>query len=79
MEAPRSGWLMDYSHLGRGGEDLLVSVSGRSERGTVLALSPDNSSRPGVTPTADMGVLPGVLGSHTLRRTTQVRLGCEPL
>jgi hypothetical protein len=26
-----------------------------------------------------MGVLPCVLGSHTLRRTFQVRLGCEPL
>ena len=70
---------MDCSYLGLGWEDLLVYVGGRSKRGTVLALSPDNSSRPGVAPTADMGVLPGVLGSHTLRRTTQVRLGCEPL
>ncbi|MDH3802194.1 MAG: hypothetical protein OEU80_08930 [Deltaproteobacteria bacterium] len=26
-----------------------------------------------------MGVLPGVLGSRTLRRTIQVRLGCETL
>ncbi|MEJ2233254.1 MAG: hypothetical protein P8X67_04955 [Syntrophobacterales bacterium] len=26
-----------------------------------------------------MGVLPGVLGSRTLRRTNQVRLGCETL
>ncbi|MBW2579484.1 MAG: hypothetical protein JRD00_00765 [Deltaproteobacteria bacterium] len=30
-------------------------------------------------PTADMGVLPGVLGSRALRRTVQVRLGCETL
>jgi len=29
--------------------------------------------------TADMGVLPGVLRSRTLRRTIKVRLGCEPL
>ena len=41
----------------------------------MVATSPDNSSRPGVTPTADMGVL----GSPTLRRTIQVRLGCETL
>jgi hypothetical protein len=38
------------------------------------------------TPTADMGLLPGVLGPRTLRRTVrtlrrtvQVRLGFEPL
>ena len=31
------------------------------------------------TATVDMAVLPGVLGSHTLRRTVQVRLGSEPL
>jgi len=30
-------------------------------------------------PTADMGVLSGVLGSSTLRRTIQVRLGYETL
>jgi hypothetical protein len=29
--------------------------------------------------TADMFVLPGVLGSRSLRRTVQVRLGFEPL
>ena len=31
------------------------------------------------TPTAVMAVLPGVLGSRTLRRTVQVRLGYEIL
>jgi hypothetical protein len=30
-------------------------------------------------PTADLAVLPGVLGSRTLRRTEQVRLRSEPL
>ena len=40
---------------------------------------PDISSRPGVTATADMTVLPGVLGYRTLRRTVQVRLGSNPL
>jgi len=30
-------------------------------------------------PTADLGVLQGVLGSRTLRRTIQVRLGCKTL
>ena len=30
-------------------------------------------------PTADMGVLPDVLGPRTLRRTVQVRLGFKPL
>ncbi|MEJ2232428.1 MAG: hypothetical protein P8X67_00750 [Syntrophobacterales bacterium] len=30
-------------------------------------------------PTLHMGVLPGVLESRTLRRTIQVRLGCEIL
>ncbi len=29
--------------------------------------------------TADMAVLPGVLGCRTLRRTAQVRLGSNPL
>jgi hypothetical protein len=29
--------------------------------------------------TADLAVLPGVLGSRTLRRTEQVRLRSEPL
>jgi hypothetical protein len=29
--------------------------------------------------TADMAVLPGVLGCRTLRRTVQVRLGSNPL
>ncbi|MEE9122605.1 MAG: hypothetical protein V3U56_15195 [Syntrophobacteria bacterium] len=29
--------------------------------------------------TADMGVLPGVLGRRTLRRTVQVRLGSNSL
>jgi hypothetical protein len=29
--------------------------------------------------TADMGILPGVLGFRTLRRTVQVRLGCKTL
>ena len=28
--------------------------------------------------TTDMGVLPGVLGCRTLRRTVQVRLGTNP-
>ncbi|MEE9526234.1 MAG: hypothetical protein V3W07_01090 [Syntrophobacteria bacterium] len=41
--------------------------------------SPDISSRHGVTATADMSVLPGVLGSRTLRRTVQVRLRSNPL
>jgi hypothetical protein len=41
--------------------------------------SQDISSRPGVTPTADMTVLPGVLGCRTLRRTVQqVRLESNP-
>jgi hypothetical protein len=31
------------------------------------------------TMTMDMGVPPGVLGTHTLRRTVQVRLGSETL
>ena len=41
--------------------------------------SPGISSRPGVTATADMSVLPSVLGCRTLRRTVQVRLGSNPL
>jgi len=36
------------------------------------------NSRPGVTATVDMAVLPGVLGCRTLRRTVQVRLGSNP-
>ncbi len=36
------------------------------------------NSRPGVTATTDMAVLPGVLGCPTLRRTIQVRLGSNP-
>ncbi len=48
--------------------------------------NPDISSRLGVTATADMAVLPGVLGCSfgfaqdrlTLRRTGQVRLGTNP-
>jgi hypothetical protein len=32
------------------------------------------NSRPGVTATTDMAVLPGVLGCWPLRRTIQVRL-----
>jgi hypothetical protein len=40
--------------------------------------NPDISSRHGVTATADMSVLPGVLGCRTLRRTVQVRLGSNP-
>ena len=44
-----------------------------------MSLSPDISSRPGVTATAAMAVLPGVLGYRTLRRTAQVRLGSNPL
>ena len=32
-----------------------------------------------LAPTADMAVLPGVLGCRTLRRTVQVRLGFESL
>jgi len=31
------------------------------------------------TATADMDILPGVLGFPTLRRTVQVRLGCKTL
>jgi len=41
----------------------------------VLALILHESS----APTADMTVLPGVLGARILRRTVQVRLGFEPL
>ena len=37
------------------------------------------NSRPGVTATADMAVLPDVLGCRLLRRTTQVRLGSNTL
>ena len=37
------------------------------------------NSRPGVTATTDMDVLPGVLGCRTLRRTVQVRLGTNTL
>ena len=44
-----------------------------------LLLSLDISSRLGVTPTADMAVLPGVLGCRPLRRTVQVRLGTHTL
>ncbi len=36
------------------------------------------NSRPGVTATTDMAVLPGVLGCRPLRRTIQVRLGTNP-
>ena len=36
------------------------------------------NSRPGVTATEDMAVLPGVLGCRTLRRTVLVRLGFNP-
>ena len=36
------------------------------------------NSRPGVTATTDMAVLPGVLGCRSLRRTVQVRLGTNP-
>ncbi len=36
------------------------------------------NSRPGVTATADIAVLPGVLGCRSLRRTVQVRLGANP-
>jgi len=36
------------------------------------------NSRPGVTATTDMAVLPGVLGYRPLRRTVQVRLGINP-
>ena len=35
------------------------------------------NSRLGVTATADMAVLPGVLGCRSLRRTVQVRLGFD--
>ena len=52
--------------------------SGVLARGLVRP-SPDISSRPGVTATAAMAVLPGVLGYRTLRRTAQVRLGSNPL
>jgi hypothetical protein len=37
------------------------------------------NSRLGVTATVDMAVLPGVLECSTLRRTVQVRLGCNTL
>jgi hypothetical protein len=45
-----------------------------------MFLSPDISSRPGVTAIAAMAVLPGVLGYRTLRRTVQVRnpIPCFP-
>ncbi|MGB5923247.1 MAG: hypothetical protein WBH36_13535, partial [Syntrophobacteria bacterium] len=36
------------------------------------------NSRPGVTATTDMDVLPGVLGCRPLQRTVQVRLGTNP-
>ena len=36
------------------------------------------NSRPGVTATTDMAVLPGVLGGRPLRRTVEVRLGTNP-
>jgi len=36
------------------------------------------NSRPGVTATTDMAVLPGVLGCRPLRLTVQVRLGTNP-
>jgi len=36
------------------------------------------NSRPGVTATTDMAVLPDVLGCRPLRRTVQVRLGTNP-
>jgi hypothetical protein len=36
------------------------------------------NSRPGVTATMDIGVLLGVLGYRTLRRTVQVRLRSNP-
>ena len=35
------------------------------------------NSRPGVTATTDMAVLPGVLGCQPLRRTVQVSLGFD--
>jgi hypothetical protein len=43
-----------------------------------LTASPDISSRPGVTATADVGVPPGVLGSRTLRRTVKYASGPVP-
>ncbi|MEJ2428066.1 MAG: hypothetical protein P8075_03965 [Deltaproteobacteria bacterium] len=36
------------------------------------------NSRPGVTTTMDMAVLPAVLECRLLRRTVQVRLGTNP-
>ncbi|MEJ2430654.1 MAG: hypothetical protein P8075_17305 [Deltaproteobacteria bacterium] len=36
------------------------------------------NSRPGVTATTDMAVLPAVLGCRPLRRTIQVCLGTNP-
>jgi hypothetical protein len=36
------------------------------------------NSRLGVTATADLALLPGVLGCRALRRTIQVRLGTNP-
>jgi len=36
------------------------------------------NSRPGVTATLDMAVLPGVLGCWLLRRTVHVRLVTNP-
>ena len=36
-----------------------------------------HESRPGVTATVNIGVLPGVLGPRTLQRTVYVRLGFE--
>ncbi|MEJ2427506.1 MAG: hypothetical protein P8075_01075 [Deltaproteobacteria bacterium] len=37
------------------------------------------NSRLGVTATANLAVLPGVLGCRSLRRTVQVRLGANPV
>ena len=52
----------------------------QSRTGVVIenAVGPDiYESRPGVTATADMGVLPGVLGPRSLQRTVHLRLGFE--
>ena len=67
-----------------GGPPTSREIGGKSYRtGALLLLrhdrgsSPGISSRPGVTATTDMAVLPGVLGYRTLRRTVQVRLGLD--
>jgi len=98
-EAQHSRWtfyeaVKGYNkHLGdarKGGPPTSREKGGKSYRtGALLLLrhdrgsSSDIASRPGVTATTDMTVLPGVLGCSfdrlPLRRTVQVRLGSNHL